>query len=227
MAWNNLTPAQQAAWKKKNFNSSIRVPQSAIDKLMAGGSKAANVKKYAGTNSKVMREAMNRFYGKGWDKGASGGGNKGGTKPYKPGPMVDRPNIKDVPKRTIRSIEGSKGYSAPKKGKSKTRAEMMKEMKLTGSSPTLWQGQAMEYAKKQGVKYKETPAEGRALVASLLIPGGVARVGGAAALKAVGGRLAGGTIAKVTGKTGAQQAARLNSRLNAIRMQQAQGQLAA
>jgi hypothetical protein len=146
MAWNDLTPAQQAAWKKKNFNTNIRVPQSAIDKLMAGKTKANNIKKYSGTNSKVMREAMNRFYGKGWDKGGSGGGDggnggggKGGTKPYKPGPMIDRPNMSDVPRRTIRSIEGSKGYSAPKKGGSNAGPKRSKYeenyKKMTGKYP--------------------------------------------------------------------------------------------
>jgi hypothetical protein len=84
MSWNSLSAAQQAAWKKKNFNPKVSVPQSAIDKLMAGKTKSNNVKKFAGTDSKVMREAMNRFYGKGWDKGAK--------------PKVEKPKPKPAPK---------------------------------------------------------------------------------------------------------------------------------
>jgi hypothetical protein len=90
MAWNNLTPAQQAAWKKKNFNTKVSVPQSAIDKLMAGKTKSNNIKKYAGTKSPVMREAMNRFYGKGWDKGVAPKAEKPKVKPSKPTPNPKR-----------------------------------------------------------------------------------------------------------------------------------------
>jgi hypothetical protein len=107
MSWNSLSAAQQAAWKKKNFNPKVSVPQSAIDKLMAGKTKTNNIKKYSGTSSKVMREAMNRFYGKGWDKGATPKGDKPKVKPSpsqpdqrrfapepRPKPPVARPKAK-------------------------------------------------------------------------------------------------------------------------------------
>lgn len=68
-------------WRQKNFNLNIKVPQSAIDKLMAGKTPSNNIKKYAGTNDKVMREAMNRFYGKGWEKKAPGASTGKGPKP--------------------------------------------------------------------------------------------------------------------------------------------------
>jgi hypothetical protein len=66
-------------WRKKNFNTNINVPKSAIDKLMKGGTPSTNIKKYAGTNDRVMREAMNRFYGKGWESKASGSTSKPST----------------------------------------------------------------------------------------------------------------------------------------------------
>jgi hypothetical protein len=210
MAWNDLTPAQQEAWKKKNFNTSIRVPQSAIDKLMAGKTKANNIKKYSGTDNKVMREAMNRFYGKGWDKGGSGGGNKPAPKTSKPqsnqrggGRFVDdKPGIPT--QRTSKPKAGGRGKMVP----------------VTSVTPNI---QVKAVSKKKQAQTREMLGA----LATVTGVGGAARLVGTAGLKAIGSRVAGGTIAKVTGKTGAQQASRLNSRLNAIRMQQAQGQLAA
>lgn len=105
-------------WRKKNFNLNVKVPQSAIDKLMKGGTPSANIKKYAGTNDKVMREAMNRFYGKGWEKKAPGfkGGSNGGNQ----GPTSPRVAENTKPQygtntRSARAAEGSKGYKAPSK----------------------------------------------------------------------------------------------------------------
>lgn len=106
--WNDLSEKQKADWKKKNYSSKIKVSEATIQKLRDGKTKSANVKKYAGTKNKEIREAMNRFYGKGWDKGA---------KDKTPSPSPSKPSTPSGPK-TIRSIEGSQGYSAPKKGSS-------------------------------------------------------------------------------------------------------------
>lgn len=176
MAWNDLTPAQQAAWKKKNFNPNIKVSEATIQKLRDGKTKSANIKKYAGTNNKQIREAMNRFYGKGWDKGAKP--KTGGSK-YKPGPVNDRPNASDVPMRTIRSIEGSAGYSAPKKGKGNGKAKGGYGLNaLTGyrkpgaATPTLQQAEFMRKEAKKGKKYSSnTSAAERAAMATMFIPG--------------------------------------------------------
>jgi hypothetical protein len=94
-------------FKKSNFNRAVKVPQSAIDKLRAGKTKAANVAKYSGTKNAVMREAMNRFYGKGWDKGGAA----------KPPVKKAAPGKKAAPstRPSARAAEGSAGYSAPKK----------------------------------------------------------------------------------------------------------------
>lgn len=108
-------------WRKKNFNLSVKVPQSAIDKLMAGKTPSNNIKKYAGTNNAVMREAMNRFYGKGWEKKAPGfNGKSGGNSGTKSGPMSPRIAETTKPKYgtntpSARAIEGRNGYTAPKK----------------------------------------------------------------------------------------------------------------
>jgi hypothetical protein len=111
-------------FRKKNFNLGVKVPQSAIDKLMKGGTPSANIKKYAGTNNAVMREAMNRFYGKGWEKKAPGlGGKSGGNSGNggtKSGPVSPRIAETTKPKYgtnapSARAIEGRNGYTAPKK----------------------------------------------------------------------------------------------------------------
>jgi hypothetical protein len=162
MAWNDLSPEQQDAWKKKNFNSNIKVSEATIQKLRDGKTKSANIKKYAGTNNKQIREAMNRFYGKGWDKGAKP------NKPNKP----DTPSAPSSPNwrgPSIRSVEGSAGYSAPKKGKGKGKSGAT--IKLTGSSPTLWQGQAARQMTKAGYKIPKTSAADRAMMATMFIPG--------------------------------------------------------
>jgi hypothetical protein len=65
--------SKPANFKKANFNMAINVPESAIQKLRAGKTKSNNVKTYKGTKSAVMKEAMNRFYGKGWDGSAGSG----------------------------------------------------------------------------------------------------------------------------------------------------------
>lgn len=68
--------SKPADWKKKNFNLSINVPASAIQKLRDGKTKSNNIKTYKGTKSAVMKEAMNRFYGKGWEGSAAKGSGK-------------------------------------------------------------------------------------------------------------------------------------------------------
>lgn len=89
-------------WRKKNFNLNIKVPQSAIDKLMAGKTPSNNIKKYAGTDNKVMREAMNRFYGKGWEKKAPGASKS-----------PKSPNTPTTPPRNVPPVEGAPAKKSP------------------------------------------------------------------------------------------------------------------
>lgn len=51
-------------WKKKNYNSSVKVSSKTIADLKAGGTFSANVAKYKSGATAEQREAMNRFYGK-------------------------------------------------------------------------------------------------------------------------------------------------------------------
>lgn len=189
--WNSLTPKQQAAFKKKNFNTSVKVPQSAIDKLNAG-SKAANVKKYAGTTNKVMREAMNRYYGKGWDKGAS---------VKKSAPAKGQTAPKNEPKGSVKPKSGGPqmritgpGSRAKSVGKMSSKAKDAKT--LRSASPTTSIGsfgkggyEAAAKRKGFGTKYsKLSQADRDALNAglSLMIPvgGGLRALGyGAKAVK--------------------------------------------
>lgn len=52
-------------WKKKNYNTGIKVSQSTINELKANKSFSANVAKFKASGASAeQREAMNRFYGK-------------------------------------------------------------------------------------------------------------------------------------------------------------------
>lgn len=196
-------------FRKKNFNLNIKVPQSAIDKLMKGGTPSANIKKYAGTDNKVMREAMNRFYGKGWESkapgskgGSNGGGNKGGGSTVNPPrnvPPMD--GVKSKPSygtnaRSARAVEGSKGYKAPKKGAAakKTQKKLNDYMRSSDYRPTTSIGSFNPNAKvdyKKDMSYKKLSPGQKAFIdatlMTLMIPGvgGLAVKGGMAATKAV------------------------------------------
>lgn len=207
MAWKDLTPAQQAAWKKKNFNPNIKVPQSAIDKLNAGKTKANNVKKYAGTDNKIMREAMNRFYGKGWDKGGNGGGGS------KPKPKVNKPQSNQ--RGGGRFVDDKPGIP---KGASKPKPKTTRpnRVPVTSVTPTIT-------TKRVSDKRAARTREMLGALATVAGVGGVVRGGLTLGAKALGARTGASTVARITGKTGAQQAALTQSRLNAIKMQQSQG----
>ncbi len=200
-------------WRKKNFNLNIKVPQSAIDKLMKGGTPSANIKKYAGTDNKVMREAMNRFYGKGWEKKAPGS-TPGDSKPKSPmtPPRNVPPSVADGAKPkygtntpSARAAEGSKGYKAPGKAAMAKKAQgtLNKNMRSSDYRPTTSIGSFNPNAKvsKKDFSFnKLTPAQKEQVNATLgllLLPGvgGLAVKGGMAATKALRvanvGRIAG------------------------------------
>jgi hypothetical protein len=118
-------------WRKQNYNLNIRVPESAIQKLRDGKTKSNNIKRFAGTDSKVMREAMNRFYGKNWEKGASSGSGKGGasdkpkggTKRNAPNPGGQGPNNRAFPKAEQRYDAKDRNPGAYGSGKSTSKAK--------------------------------------------------------------------------------------------------------
>jgi hypothetical protein len=76
--WNSLSKAQQDAWKKANFNKSVKVTEAQLDKLRKEGTPTKAIAKYK--NDPTMREALNRFYGKKKVDAAGGGSTTGGDK---------------------------------------------------------------------------------------------------------------------------------------------------
>lgn len=210
-------------WRKKNFNLNVRVPQSAIDKLMAGKTPSNNIRKYAGTNDKVMREAMNRFYGKGWEKKAPG--FKSGGSATKPGPVSPRIAENTKPKygtntKSARAIEGSNGYTKPKNSKKPLTPYEREYKKLTGKTPQQiaknspitsiggrigknWDGSKLGSTgvklPKSVMSYKKLNPQQKALVDSVILgmlPVGVGLNVGVRALAAVKGAVTATKFAK-------------------------------
>lgn len=71
--WNAMSKAKQDAWKKANFNSSVKVTEAQLNKLRAEKTPDRAIAKYK--NDPAMREALNRFYGK--SRVSSAGGSSG------------------------------------------------------------------------------------------------------------------------------------------------------
>jgi hypothetical protein len=81
--WSSLSKAQQDAWKKANFNKSVKVTEAQLDKLRKEGTPTKAIAKYK--NDPTMREALNRFYGKKRVDATPGSGSTtGGDKPKLP-----------------------------------------------------------------------------------------------------------------------------------------------
>lgn len=115
--WNSLTPAQQAAWKKKNFNMKVKVTEAQLNKLRAQGTPAKAIAKYK--NDPSMREALNRFYGKARvDKAA----------PAKP--VVKKPTTPAKPVKMGPDVKG-RFNRPPAKGKDKV--DLLKPPSPTGN----------------------------------------------------------------------------------------------
>jgi hypothetical protein len=77
--WNAMSKAKQDAWKKANFNKSVKVTEAQLDKLRKEGTPTKAIAKYK--NDPAMREALNRFYGKKKVDGIAGtGSTTGGDK---------------------------------------------------------------------------------------------------------------------------------------------------
>jgi hypothetical protein len=216
-------------WRKKNYNLNIRVPESAIQKLRDGKTKSNNIKRFAGTDSKVMREAMNRFYGKGWENGvsSSGGGGKGGsnngggTKRNAPNPGGKGPNRRGFPSQRYDGKDmnpGAYDRSGKATGKSKGKAGSAEERywraynKAVGdknakpitSIGSFGQGGYEKKAKALS-SYKTLNAGEKALLETVLLTVLIPGVGGAAVKGAVAvkGAIQGARIVNLGNKAGA------------------------
>jgi len=172
--------------------------------LMAGKTKSNNIKKFAGTDSKVMREAMNRFYGKGWDKGGSGGGGKPSKPDSKPGRPGGTPGGSGSTFRSPRAVEGSQGYSAPNRGGQsqtpKSKDSRRPQVPVTSVTP-------QATVKAVGKKRQERTRNLVLGLATLTGVGGAARAATTGALRA-GQYAAGRGAAQKAGQNLAEQAAK-------------------
>jgi hypothetical protein len=119
MGWNDLSPKEQADWKKKNYDMGINVSQGTIDDMNSRKTPEGNFDYYKKNKPNAeQREGLNRFYGTDKVNAAlDGGGSKkksGGfptntgttginiigpdhigpdTKPKKKGPGGDGPGV--------------------------------------------------------------------------------------------------------------------------------------
>lgn len=101
-------------WKKKNYDTSIKVSESTIQGLRSGKTFEGNVAKFKGGMTAEQREAMNRFYGKNRVGAALGQGVSTINKTY-PANSYNVPNkTTNNPGPNYKGV-GSSNYKAPKK----------------------------------------------------------------------------------------------------------------
>jgi len=75
MGWNDLSPKEQADWKKKNYNMGINVSQDTIDAMNSRKTPEGNFDYFKkNAPSAEEREGLNRFYGTDKVNAALGGG---------------------------------------------------------------------------------------------------------------------------------------------------------
>ena len=122
-------------WKKKNYNSSVKVSEAQVQKLRAAGSKSAAIKKY-GSDPK-MREALNRFYGKAEVTRLAGGSASSSSSTTTPrgGPgakMPKKPAGGPGAKMTARDGRGATSSSKSSGSKSSTSSKSSRSMMIPG-----------------------------------------------------------------------------------------------
>lgn len=101
-------------WKKKNYDTSIKVSEATIQGLRSGKTFEGNVAKFKSGATAEQREAMNRFYGKNRVGAALGEGVSTINKTY-PANSYNVPNKTTNNPGSSYKGAGSTNYKAPKK----------------------------------------------------------------------------------------------------------------
>lgn len=193
-------------WKKKNYNTSVKVSEATIQGLRDGKTFEGNVAKFKSGATAEQREAMNRFYGKNRVGAALGDGV---AKDFKSYPS----NSYNVPNKTTNNPgpgykgAGSTNYKAPK-AKGPTMGSVGKNVGTFVQNELLGVDdfkRTVKYAKEGNIK--GTVKSGAAGAAELGLTAATL-VGSAFTGGAVGGAVWGAKAATVAAKQAAKQGAK-------------------
>jgi hypothetical protein len=186
--WNSLTPAQQAAWKKKNFNMKVKVTETQLDKLRAKKTPEKAIAAYKGDPK--MREALYRFYGKDRVNKAIGKVYADPSRPKPKGPNPNVPTGKNNPGKNYIGAGNVANY------KTKTRpVDGRGGANVGGKYGT--KGTGTYKVSKDKIYREQQKANSDTLTVVSMLPGvGLAGKAGSAASAAYKARLAAKAIAK-------------------------------
>lgn len=193
-------------WKKKNYNTSVKVSEATIQGLRDGKTFEGNVAKFKSGATAEQREAMNRFYGKNRVGAALGEGVSTVNKTYPA-------NSYNVPNKTTNNPgpgykgAGVSGYKAPK-AKGPTMGSVGKNVGTFVQNELLGVDdfkRTVKYAKEGNIK--GTVKSGAAGAAELGLTAATL-VGSAFTGGAVGGAVWGAKAATVAAKQAAKQGAK-------------------
>jgi len=201
-------------WKKKNYNTSVKVSEATIQGLREGKTFEGNVAKFKSGATAEQREAMNRFYGKNRVGAALGDGV---AKDFKSYPS----NSYNVPNKTTNNPgpgykgAGSTNYKAPK-AKGPTMGSVGKNVGTFVQNELLGVDdfkRSVKYAKQGNVKgavksYATGSAELGLTAASVVGSFFTGGATGAALLGAKGAAVAGKVAVQQGAKSAAKQGAK-------------------
>lgn len=193
-------------WKKKNYNTSVKVSEATIQGLREGKTFEGNVAKFKSGATAEQREAMNRFYGKNRVGAALGEGVATVNKTY-PANSYNTPNKTTNNPGASYKGAGVSGYKAPK-AKGPTMGSVGKNVGTFVQNELLGVDdfkRTVKYAKEGNIK--GTVKSGAAGAAELGLTAATL-VGSAFTGGAVGGAVWGAKAATVAAKQGAKAGAK-------------------
>jgi hypothetical protein len=199
-------------WKKKNYNSSVKVSSSTIADLKAGKTFEGNVAKFKSGATAEQREAMNRFYGKSRVDSALGsavssvnktypGTTKGGTPGAVSGKAPSAYKAPSAPKSSGSNFGNGKVGSFVKN-------ELLGADDFSRTVKYAKSGDFGKAAKSLGTGAFELGTTAAAVVGSVFTGGAAGGALVAAKTAQVAGRQAGKTIVKNVAKQGGQAIAK-------------------
>lgn len=199
-------------WKKKNYNSSVKVSSSTIADLKAGKTFEGNVAKFKSGATAEQREAMNRFYGKSRVDSALGsavssvnktypGTTKGGTPGAVSGKAPSAYKAPSTPKSSGSNFGNGKVGSFVKN-------ELLGADDFSRTVKYAKSGDFGKAAKSLGTGAFELGTTAAAVVGSVFTGGAAGGALVAAKTAQVAGRQAGKTIVKNVAKQGGQAIAK-------------------